>query len=39
MFVLLVSGVAEVGDASAVPNAEMDVIVNAAEAAAPDIRT
>jgi len=39
MFILLVSGVAEVGDVSAVPNAEMDVIVNAAEAAAPDIRT
>jgi hypothetical protein len=39
MFVLPVSGIPEVGDASAVPNAEMDDIVNAAEAAAPEIRT
>jgi hypothetical protein len=39
MFALLVSGVREVGDASAAPHAEMDDIDNAAEAAAPDTRT
>jgi hypothetical protein len=39
MFVPLVPGVPEVGDASSVPNAEMDDVVNAAEAAAPEIST
>jgi hypothetical protein len=39
MFALLVSGVRKVGDASAAPNAEMDDIDNAAETAAPDIKT
>jgi len=39
MFALLVSGVREVGDASSAPNAEVDDIDNAAETAAPDIKT
>jgi hypothetical protein len=39
IFVFLVFEVREVGAASAIPNAEMEVIANAAEAAAPDIKT